>query len=561
MMKLIKDIYPNKGQFLIDDTIEVVIEFESIESINEYNIEVIIIHIDEVIVQKRIDSNIINDNFIKLDLPYLPVGGYGLEIIVYKANEQLEKYTTAFDIAMNHKASPRYGFLSDFSQQEMNDSKDIISMKKLHINMVQFYDWMYRHEDLISPYEEYTDLMGKKITKTTIHKKIDLCHQHGMKAIAYGAIYAASEAFYKEHPDWALYDSSHQPITFIDIFYIMNIENTCPWHQHIIDEYKKAIKAFNFDGIHMDTYGFPKKAFSKNDNQMKSIELDKKFPSLINHTKQQLAAIKNDTTILFNNVGNWPVYSTAMSTQDMIYIEVWDPYNAYDHIQRIIHEAKNVSNKPIILAAYLKPFMNCEHKKAGYALKLLTAAIVANGAYHLIMGEDQGVLTQGYYGDYYKLENNLYTDMRKYYDFMIRYLELFYDETLVDVSMTHAYGDNKEYVFERANCSPYAEANKLWTIIKENKKIKLISLVNLQGNDALWNVEKEKPIKVSELIVNVQIDRPIQEVFITSPETQSLIPIPYTINDCKRGKVLSMTLNDINIWQVVLVKVSDENFN
>jgi dextranase len=399
--------------------------------------------------------------------------------------------------------------------------------------------------------------MGKAMSKKAVTGKIELCHQHGMSTMAYGAIYAASKEFYDQHPTWGLNDSGGTPITFIDIFYIMNVAESSPWHQHIIDEYKKTISQLGFDGIHMDTYGFPKKGY---DNDVKSgevIEMDQAFPVLINNTKEQLSKIKEDVNIIFNNVGNWPVYATAPTDQDMIYVEVWEPYNSYEHIQRIISEARSFTDKPIIISAYLKPFMSDDHVKAGYALKLMTACVVANGANHLIMGENQGILTQGYYVDYYPLEDDLFGEIRKYNDFMVRYSELFYNQKLRDVSMTHAYGDNLEYVFKGAPCSPSGEQDKIWTIIREDSDMKLLSLINLRGNDDGWNVAKKAPMVVDELIIEIQLEKEVDQVWVTSPEIQSLISIPYQVTDGVRGRLLTLTLSELDIWTVVVIKLKE----
>lgn len=558
MMKIVKDIYPNKGQFLINDRIEIVIELmeKNLDLFDKLHLE--ITNMDNVLYMKdyNIDQLHIDKNKeIIIRVPSLNVGGYGVELSAYVDDEIIQIINTAFDVAKTHKELPRYGFLSDFTKDDELDYSDILSMKKLHINLVQFYDWMYRHESLVSEENEYVDLMGKTMTKAAVTNKINMCHKHGMKAIAYGAVYAASKAFYDKHKTWGLNDSSGKPITFIDLFYIMNVSEDSLWHKHIINEYKATIEKLNFDGIHMDTYGFPKKGYSNIEEQSKVIEMDKAFQPLINHTKDQLSEVKEDVTIIFNNVGNWPVYSTANTKQDMIYVEVWEPYSTYEHIQRIIKEARCFTDKPIIISAYLKPFMNTKHEEAGYSLKLMTACVVANGANHLIMGENQGVLTQGYYVDYYKLDDKLYGDIRKYYDFMIRYSELFYDKTLVDVSMTHAYGDNKEYVFKGVSCSPTAEPNKLWTVIRENQETKLISIINLKGNDHLWNESKVKPEVINELTLEIQIEKEVEQVFITSPNKQSLISVPYTVIVGERGKVLTMDLEDLDIWTVVVIRL------
>lgn len=49
-------------------------------------------------------------------------------------------------------------------------------------------------------------------------------------------------------------------------------------------------------------------------------------------------------------MGNWPVDTIVKTKPDVIYIEVWDPYERYHHLKEIIYWAKYMSNnKPVIL--------------------------------------------------------------------------------------------------------------------------------------------------------------------------------------------------------------------
>ncbi|GMQ60124.1 glycoside hydrolase family 66 protein [Vallitalea sediminicola] len=553
MKDLIQDIYPNKAQYLEGETIEIIIEWKQNVNPIDICISLVISHLDEKYLSITKSVNNRNENSV-IEIEPLKVNGYGVDINIFDDEKIVATYSTAVDVVTSHKDSPRYGFLSEFESKDVLDDADILSLKKLHINMVQFYDWMYRHDDLVNEEANYIDLMGKKISLQAIRSKIDLCHENGMKAIAYGAVYAASKPFYEEHKEEALYGSNKQPISFIDKFIIMNIEEKSPWHSHIINEYEKTIRCLDFDGIHMDTYGYPKKAISKlNDEHI--VNLEKEFPILINNTKKQLSKVKEDVTLIFNNVGNWPVSSTCHANQDMVYIEVWDPYSTYNHIQSIIRDARRETDKPIILAAYLKPFMDEGEETGAYALKILTAAIIANGAYHLILGENQGILTQGYYVDYYKISDNLFSEIRKYYDFMIRYSDLFYDRNLIDVSMTHAYGDNEEYVFEGDDFSATADSNKIWTIIRESHDTKLISLINLKGNDVIWNKGKEEPTRNSDMKLKIQVEKEVKNVYISSPEKTIPVKCPYNIVAGERGNILSINLKRLDIWTVIVVRL------
>ena len=60
----------------------------------------------------------------------------------------------------------------------------------------------------IVPADQYQDMMGKHNSLPAIRKRIADCHQHGMVAMAYGAVYAACRSFREAHPTWGLYGTS-----------------------------------------------------------------------------------------------------------------------------------------------------------------------------------------------------------------------------------------------------------------------------------------------------------------------------------------------------------------
>lgn len=553
MKDWIKDIYTGKAQYLEGETIEIIIEWKKGIVPKYIDVLLMIMHLGKkyTSIKKTIDTT---DEISTIIIDPIEKGGYGVDVYVKDCEKSFYMDSTAFDVAGSHKDSPRYSFLSEFGTKDANDEEDILSMKKLHINMVQFYDWMYRHHDLVSEDDIYVDLMGKKISARAVRNKIMLCHENGMKAIAYGAVYAAGIDFYQEHKEQALLGGNMKPISFIDKFIIMNIEEKSSWHKHIIDEYKRAIVSLDFDGIHMDTYGYPKKGISLLDGKH-IVNMEEEFPILINNSKNELSRVKKDVTLIFNNVGNWPVGATTCADQDMVYIEVWDPYSSYSHIQSIIKDAREQTDKPIILAAYLKPFRDEGEKAGAYALKILTAAIIANGGYHLILGENQGVLTQGYYVDYTKISDGLFSEIRKYYDFMIRYGDLFYDKELIDVSMTHAYGDNREYVFQGDDFSACGERDKIWTIIRESEDVKLISLIDLKGNDEIWNRGKREPRVSDGVVIRIQLVKDVSEVFVCSPEGIRCKDGNYSVVEGERGNELVIELEELDLWTVVVIKV------
>jgi len=59
---------------------------------------------------------------------------------------------TGIDVSSNSLKFPRYGYISDFpTTQTMMQSTTMLNdmSRDYHLNMYQFYDWMYKHEKLL----------------------------------------------------------------------------------------------------------------------------------------------------------------------------------------------------------------------------------------------------------------------------------------------------------------------------------------------------------------------------------------------------------------------------
>lgn len=566
MLPVLKDVYPLKAQYRTGEQVQIAVEIENFYDYEfPVRLEVSIMESNRMLSAEtevlKLPPQAVTTQVITAGPYATEMGGFGVDVRLHAGEAEPQLLSGAFDVVSDWRKSLRYGFLSDFHPKEAGDEQDVALLNKLHLNLVQFYDWMYRHDDLVSPRDVFTDLMGRELSLGVVKEKVALCHRFGMKAIAYGAVYAASRAFYERHSDWALYYDNGKVIDFIDIFCIMNISEKSPWHHHIIGEYRKAVERVDFDGIHMDTYGYPKTGFSRLGGEPKLERLDRQFPALIANTRRELEQSKDDVCLIFNNVGNWPVDTVAAAPQDAVYIEVWKPYERYHHIAQIIAWAKQHSGgKPVILAAYLAPFRlepaeNID--RAHVSALLLSAVIFSHGANHLLLGENGGVLTQGYYADYSVASGAFIREIRNYYDFMIRYLHVLYAPGLRDVSMTHVEGDNLEYVFAGAPMSTYGEAGKVWTVVRENEAYMVISFINLTGNEEdYWNMGKKRPAPQGPVTVHMLVDQEAESVFIASPDAAMGAPqqVYAVYEDGPRGLTLKVTVPKLHIWDLLVVE-------
>jgi len=450
--------------------------------------------------------------------------GLGLFLSVTDSEGHSAQAKTAIDLGIH---TVRYGFLCNFASEDLPSRKACVDfLLQQHCTHVQFYDWSFRPHKYLPEANEtekgcYHDLMGKAIDSNTVRASITTLHNAGIHAIAYGAVYAASKEYLEGHPDQALYDSNRNPIDLIERFFIMNVAAGNPWREHLLEQYRAAIDTLGFDGIHMDTYGYPKIAF---DCAGKRVYLDKEFVSLIDDWA------KNSNRNIFNNVGGWPSSLTATCTQEAVYIEVWDPHTEYRHLRQLALEHQRFK-KPLIFAAYslsYKPDIALDSSRALASTCLLMATACAHGATLLLFGEDGGILTQPYYVDHTVLNPNDRRILTQYTDFSVQYGELLYGTSLIDITESFVTGENREFSFffheegkrvpkTRVSCD--GQPNTLWPIVHMTKTRIIINLLNLLDQDNVrWN-EGKNPLK-EEMSVTIQIPiySKMMRLFTASPE-------------------------------------------
>ena len=454
-------------------------------------------------------SFVLNPGSNQLTLPAMTsCGGYGVDCTFWGTCEKAEAHTS-FVVG----ASPviRYGFSCNFSPGH-DVRNEIDAFLKMHVDTVQFYDWSFRHDNLVSTSPSYEDMMGKVNSLDVIRRETAMAHEKGMKVLGYGAVYAASGDYWQEHPEQGLYDGAGRPITFIDVFKIMNIADA-GWRKHMIDEYSKAVSEIGFDGIHLDTYGWPKSALDKDGIP---VRLEEGLSSFIDECRERMRAqCGKDPFLVFNNVGAWPVTWTMRSTVDVVYCEIWPPMTRYRDLSSLIGLCRT-SGKPVVMACYPKAFRLDDARRAIECQLLLSFVIAMHGATQLFFGDGGAVLTQGYYPDDSPLAPWQLDLVRLYQDFFVRYQDLMTDIRLEDVSMTHQDWDNPEYRFSCPS-SPCGEGGKVWCHIREDGQRKLVYLVNLIGNDDLWNEGKSEP-PVVDVTVDVLILKNVRKAWYASPE-------------------------------------------
>ncbi|MBZ0275521.1 MAG: glycoside hydrolase family 66 protein, partial [Anaerolineae bacterium] len=458
-------ILPDKGFYRPGEPVQI-----TVRTTRGDNIEARILYLTTELAVIRVPITDGQATFIWTPPPDVP-RGYGLSIDIYDtAGTVITTQTSAFDVLNRWIDAPRYGFLSDFSPARLTDTQTIEWMLQHHINGVQFYDWQYRWEDLLPETDRFEDGLGRPQSMTTIRRLIEVLHAHRIAAMPYTAIYGASTAFYRQHPEWGFFDVRQKVYDFGENSFIsiMNPAPGSPWNQHLLGEFADVLENTPFDGIHIDQYGSPKNGY---DHEGNYIDLADVMPQFINQTAALVQQYRDDEgVVLFNCVGNWPIDTAAPSEEDAAYIEVWSPNDSYLDLGRIITNAEGLGGgKPVIIPAYIPPAQTINWR-------LANSVILASGGTHLETGEPESMLADPYFPRFGKLMPEQQPIFRRYYDFQVRYENVLSTTTTAGSDDLHRAVDLGEI-----RTRGISARNRVVPVVRSGDTFDTFSLINFVG--------------------------------------------------------------------------------
>jgi dextranase len=439
-----------------------------------------------------------------------------LRDIKFGAVDVLEKWTDF----------PRYGFLTNFSPGRGDIEPVMTELAAYHINGIQFYDWQYRHDQLLPPHEDYLDALGRQLSLQTVKGLIAAAHDRGMAAMPYLAIYAASLSFWMDHPDWRMFDVEGNPLKFEDFLGLVNPAPDSPWIDHLIRECNQISSAADFDGFHIDQYGEPRTAY---DAQGQPIDLPGAFTSFIARLKK----LYPTNPVVFNAVANWPIEALARSQVDFVYIEIWPPDCSYRDLDRITQNARAQSGgKPVVIALYLDAEWIVN-------VRLANAVIMANGGSRIEIGENGRLLSDPYFPKHQARSAELTDVMQRYQDFFVRYGQIL-GPTAENITLT-----GMRFPEETIGT------------VRKNGYLLGINLINFLGlKDPRWDEVQFVPQSRQDVPLVIPVSKAPESVWFASPDadtpTLQRLPTEYV-----NGK-LHVRLPDLTYWSMVLVKFANE---
>ncbi|MGE5591676.1 MAG: glycoside hydrolase family 66 protein [Bacillota bacterium] len=509
----------------------------------------------------------------------LPTGGpvwraFGLDLTLWPpgeahpgedaggASRPMAEHSTSCDVAPHWQVAPRYGVLTDFAPQgEEDDRRRLDALLALHVNCVQFYDWMYTHHTYLPPTEIFTDPLGRSLDFGRVRRRVQACRELGMAPIAYASVYGAENPFATEHSDWLLYDGDGQPMSLGGIFFIQDPSPQSGWRRHLMSQYQAALD-LGFLGLHCDTYGSPKAGLAwRGSGSKERVDLREVFPGLMAEADALTRAHHDEGGAIFNCVGVWPLEVMASAPAAALYVEVWPPMVTYRDLYEIVQRARRVApEKQVVLAAYLSPFHRDRERPAGAltGLRLAAATIFASGGYHLLPAEGDGALADAYYPLYGQLDAAEWDVLRRYWDFQTRYGPLLADPLALDITTTHLGNFGREVHVSGAPCSALADGGRLWTLGREGQDYTVLHFINLtSATDPTWNTAQSDPRPTEPLTVDLEVLDEPRAVWAASPDVSSpaAMPLPYTLlHRSGVGLVLRVEVPPVRVWSMLVVE-------
>ena len=406
---------------------------------------------------------------------------------------------TAFDVMADANARPRYGFVTDFRPGRADSAAVADSLREFHLSHVQFYDWMYRHAQLLPPTDEFVDTLGRELSLEVVRDFVGAIHDAGARALAYAAVYAAGKEYAALHPEQLVHHVDGTPWMLGDFLWNTDLRPGSGWSRHIVDQMGRAVERVGFDGLHLDQYGDPKFA-TVADGVV--VDFAEAFPVFIDAVRDRLPG----ATLIFNNVNDFPTRSTIRARQDATYIEVWSPHDHHADLVDLVRRGRDLApTRPVILAAYLEPFAEACGPAEVAAAKLALATTWAEGGQYLLFGERHGALVHPYYPNYATLDGPAVQTLRRFADFSVACGDLLFDPGLRECTTNLMGGINLDVVVEGVPTSAYPTSGAVWVRVSARGSRVVIQLVDFRTqSDGRWNHTRQETGECDAVTVRVR---------------------------------------------------------
>lgn len=497
----------------------------------------------EVVVRRLGDpiARLAHDGGPTIRLERLPEGRYGVEL-----HDREGIARTAVEVTATPRSRLRYGFAVDFSpERDAQGLSDLV--RRLHLTGVLFYDWAYRHADLLGGGDRYLDALAQPVDLSTVRRLIDAVHAAGSSAIGYAAVYAVGPEEWSKWKHDALLRADGEPFALGDFLFLVDPASP-DWLEHFQLQLRAATDALGFAGFHLDQFGYPKIA-RRADGAV--VRMTESFTRLIRGVRGALP----HGHLVFNNVNDFPTWTTASAPQDAVYIEPWSPTDTLGALAARASRAREVANgKPVVFAAYQQVYDDAPVDAADRAAALTMATLFSHGATQLLAGEGDRILVDPYYVRNHVVETSTADLLVRWYDFLVEYDDVLMEPDLIDVTASFAgdYNDDCDVAFPDLPTHDEAVTGGVWRRITAARNRLVVHLINLTGQvDTNWDRARAPivPVHGGQLRFR-QVGGSRPRVRVVDPDRPGMVVEPVVSSE---GEHALVTLPAVQTWQVVII--------
>lgn len=475
------------------------------------------------------------------------VGGYGL--VALDASDPLWPIMTgAVDVLNSPFERPRYGFVAEFNSGRKPDAL-VSTARGLHLNLIQFYDWAHRYAQLVPHTEEYLDPLDRPLSLATVQSMTAALSRAGSHSMGYAAVYAVGGVDWEEWQDAGLFKTDGEPHRFTDDLLLVVDPANARWMEHFIADLRRAMEEVGFNGFHLDSYGWPKRA-QRIDGSI--CDLNEAFPKLLKEIREVLPS----SEFTFNNVNDFPTWTTVKTEQDATYIEVWAPHTTLAHLGGLIDRARGFgSSTPPILAAYLSVYAHAPVAAANNAARFVMATIFSHGGTHLLNGENDTLLIDPYYPKNHQADGSTQELMSNWYDFLVRHGDLLLAGEATDVTRSYTGGINEDLIFVSPageRISTDAEPGAIWVRVVRTRLGLVVHLINLSGQTEIaWDAAKVPVKPVGGVRLRMLKTLEVRTPLVADPDSDpALRSLPLISDDSLYDEI---ELPELGAWTMLVL--------
>lgn len=474
-----------------------------------------------------------------IHLGKLAAGGYGIELETTDGTARTAVY-------VGSHARMRYGFAVDY-RPDRDPGELAETVRRLHLTDVQFYDWAYRHADLLGGGDSYDDALGQPVSLATVRALVSAVNTAGARALGYAAVYAVGPQEWNRWQHDALLTASGEPYALGDFLFLID-PAASDWSASFTSQLAASVDSVGFDGFHLDQYGYPKRATLPDGV---AVDVAESFVTLIEASRTALP----DSRLVFNNVNDFPTWRTAFAPQDALYIEVWHPHDDLDDLARVVTRARAVGGSlPVVIAAYQHIYDYVPGAVADRSTALTMATLFSHGATQLLAGEADRILVDPYYVRNHVVESSTADLLRRWYDFLVEHDSLLLDPAIVDVTGTLAgeYNGDCDVRFGDAPIAITAEPGSIWRRITHAEDGLVVHLINLLAQtDTRWDAERapQKGPGIGSLRFRLDSSGDVRVRVADPDRSPRLVDVEVT----RAGDFATAEIPDFDTWSLIYI--------